>query len=196
MIGVIMKSKFLVVAGLVLAGVVIVLLFMTVAGNDHSEHGKEKGYSSTDVEFAQGMIPHHEQAIEMAELVDSRSNNPKIKSLAADIIAAQDPEIKTLQSFLKSNNESSSDKHAMHGSDSMDADMGMATEKQMSDMESAQGNAFDEMFLEHMIRHHEGAVEMAQKELKDGENKSLRSLAKSIISAQEKEIRLMKDLQK
>jgi uncharacterized protein (DUF305 family) len=192
-----MKSSKLGISAAVIAAAVVVIIMILImnTGND-DDHTKMKASSnSTDVSFAQGMIPHHEQAIEMAKLVSSRSDNEDVKALAEDIVNAQDPEIKKLRAFLKSVDEPENSSHSMHGEESMNEQMGMATEDQLSEMQDATGPEFDQLFLDHMIRHHEGAVDMANEELKDGTNSDMKTLARDIISAQEKEITLMKKLQ-
>ncbi|MEM9335738.1 MAG: DUF305 domain-containing protein [Pseudomonadota bacterium] len=120
------------------------------------------GFTAEDVTFMQNMIPHHQQAVEMSELVDDRTNNEDVKELAAKILASQDDEISFMQEWLSSRGQEEGKAHAHHhGMDhSLMADMGMATPEQMTKLAASEGVAFDEQFLRLMIRHHEGAIDM------------------------------------
>ena len=150
-----------------------------------------------DVQFAQMMIPHHEQAIEMAALADSRSQNTEVRALAKKIQAAQGPEIETMKGWLSSWNKpaeaSNSDSMAGHNMDAMDA--GSMTEEEMTQLNVASGAAFDKMFLEMMIRHHEGAIKMARTQESSGRYGPAVDLARKIIADQEAEIEEIKKLQ-
>lgn len=148
-------------------------------------------HNQADVAFAQGMIPHHAQAIEMADLVPSRASDPKVKELATQIKAAQDPEIATMKGWLQSWGQPvpASMSGMDHGSGS-----GMMSASEMKDLENANGAAFDKLFLTLMVKHHEGAVAMAKKEQASGKYAPAKDLAGQIIAAQEKEIATMKGL--
>lgn len=157
-------------------------------------------HNSADVEFAQQMIPHHEQALDMAKLARTRAESTEVKDLAADIEAAQDPEIKTMTGWLEEWGEDvpsgmgghMMDDGSMMGGDSMGE--GMMSDDDMAGLEKARRASFDQMFLTMMIRHHEGAVVMAKDEQRDGEYADAIELAKQIERAQTAEIKLMKDL--
>ncbi|MEQ7010808.1 DUF305 domain-containing protein [Actinopolymorpha sp. B17G11] len=156
-------------------------------------------FGDADVEFAQGMIPHHRQAVEMAELAPTRAQSPQVKELAAQIKRAQDPEIKTMSGWLRSWGEEvpedTGDTGMDHGGMDMGEDMpGMMSGEQMADLEAAKGAAFDRMFMELMIDHHEGAIEMAETEQRDGENTAAKKLAATIEKAQTAEIAQMRKL--
>ena len=117
-------------------------------------------YSPDDVRFMQDMIPHHHQALEMAELVADRTNRPELVDVAGRINASQRDEIAFMQQWLRERGESVPDPtahHAMHMAHQM---AGMATPEQMAELAAASGTAFDRLFLQLMIRHHEGAVTM------------------------------------
>lgn len=147
--------------------------------------------NQADIAFAQEMIPHHEQAIEMAQLAPSRAEKQEVRELAEQIEAAQDPEIKTMTGWLKEwDAESSGMDHGDMGGDMP----GMMTDTDMAELEKAKGAAFDRMFLEMMIKHHEGAIEMSETELKDGKHAAAKALAQEIIDAQQAEIDTMNDL--
>jgi uncharacterized protein (DUF305 family) len=119
-------------------------------------------YSPDDVKFMQDMIPHHHQAMEMAALVDGRTNHPEITDVAGRINASQSDEIAFMQQWLADRNEQVPEPtahDAMHTSHKM---AGMATPEQMSTLAQANGTDFDRLFLELMIRHHDGAITMVK----------------------------------
>lgn len=148
-------------------------------------------FNDADVTFAQNMIPHHEQAVEMAQLAATRAANPEIKALAGQIEQAQEPEITTLRGWLKAWGQPE-DPEAGHGAhDGMD---GMMSEEDMSHLESMRGAEFDRMFAEMMIDHHEGAIAMAEAEIADGANPDAIALAEEIKRAQADEVKTLKDL--
>jgi len=184
---------------------------LTVAGcsNNQAEGPAEPGpattsqaapHNSADVEFAQQMIPHHEQALEMAKLARTRAQSQDVKDLAADIEAAQDPEIQTMTGWLEAWGEdvpSGNGGHMMDDGQMMDGDQmgeGMMSDRDMAELEKGSGAAFDRMFLTMMIEHHEGAVAMAKEEQRDGKDTAAIELAKRIESAQTAEIKLMRQL--
>ncbi len=117
-------------------------------------------YSPDDVRFMQDMIPHHHQALEMAALVADRTNRPELVDVAGRINASQQDEIEFMQQWLSERGENVPDPaahHAMHTEHRM---AGMASPQQMADLADASGTAFDRLFLQLMITHHEGAVTM------------------------------------
>jgi len=152
----------------------------------------DAAFNATDVGFAQGMIPHHGQAVEMADLALATSSNPEIKKIAEQIKAAQSPEIEKMSGWLKSWNQTVPDPKMK-----MDATMehpggmamsGMMSEADMARLGNGTGTQFDRMFLEMMVLHHEGAVEMAKKEVADGKYQPTKDLAQAVIKGQEAEI--------
>ncbi|MFJ7767957.1 DUF305 domain-containing protein [Streptomyces sp. NPDC097107] len=149
-------------------------------------------HNAADVAFAKGMIPHHRQAVEMAGLAPDRARSAEVRQLAADIKKAQDPEIKTLSGWLTAWGEEVPAEGAMdHSSHGMG---GMMTAEEMSRLEDASGKAFDTAFMEMMIKHHEGAVEMARTEQSDGAHGPARKMAGEIITSQSAEIEQMNQL--
>lgn len=140
-------------------------------------------YSADDIAFAEMMIPHHEQAVEMTELALLNTSNPEILELAQQIKAAQAPEIELMKSWTGVNTSA----HAGHTMD------GMLSGGEISNLRDAQGKEFDALFLEGMIKHHEGAIEMAQATV-SSENQSVAELSASIIESQKLEISKMKEL--
>lgn len=149
-------------------------------------------FNDADVMFAQMMIPHHEQALEMSELADGRASDAEIKTLAADIEKAQDPEIQTMKSWLKAWGKPESAEESMpgmdHGSGGMDHGSGMMSDEDMKKLEAAKGTEFDRMFAEMMIEHHEGAITMAEDEQKNGRNATAKKLAAAVVKTQSAEV--------
>lgn len=172
-------------------------------GTDGMNHGSKSDSSAketsernaADVTFAQEMIPHHAQAIEMAKLATTHASGPQVKALAQKIEGAQDPEIKTMSEWLKAWGEDvpSTDKGNVAGHGSMPGMMGA---DDMAMLEKATGAEFDSMFVEMMIRHHEGAIEMAKTEQAEGKNAEAKALAAQIEKAQTAEISEMRTLAK
>ena len=149
-------------------------------------------HNATDTMFAQMMIPHHAQAVEMSDMILEKQDIPAdVTALASQIKAAQAPEIEKMSGWLKSWNESataSAGAHAGHGMS------GMMSADDLKKLDAAQGTEAAKLFLTQMIAHHEGAVMMAKTEQSGGQNPEAVELSKTIITAQEKEIQEMKDL--
>jgi uncharacterized protein (DUF305 family) len=149
-------------------------------------------HNAADAAFAKGMIPHHRQAVEMAALAPSRAESPEVKKLAQEIKKAQDPEIKTLSGWLASWGEPVPAGGAMdHSSHGMS---GMMTMEEMDKLKGASAKAFDTAFMEMMIEHHEGAVDMAKTELAQGGFPGAKTMAQAIITSQSAEIARMNKL--
>lgn len=153
-----------------------------VSGADHS---------AADVTFAQSMIPHHEQAVEMAKLAQTRAADPEVKALAAQIQAAQAPEIKQMSGWLRSWGEPT----AMPGMGGHDM-AGMMSSADMAKLAGLTGNGFDREFVTMMIEHHNGAIQTARTEQNDGRNGAAKQLASNIIKSQSAEIARMANLLK
>lgn len=159
-------------------------------------------HNNQDIEFAQMMIPHHEQAVVMSEMVPSRTSNQEVIALAAAIKAAQAPEIAQMQSWLSawgapaSMSTSADDGHGHGGGHGSGGGDGMMSSEQMTSLEKLSGAAFDKEWLEMMVEHHEGAVEMSRQELASGENPQAKALAQAIITSQQAEIEKMQQLLK
>lgn len=155
--------------------------------------GEPAGYNADDVAFATNMIPHHQQAVDMSALVPDRTANPELIALAQQISGAQEPEIKALRVFLVQWNENpdtaTGEGHANH------ADMqGMVDEATMARLQSLRGEEFDTLWLESMISHHEGAVEMAKAEIANGANVDAKNMAQTMIDSQQAEITQMRQM--
>jgi uncharacterized protein (DUF305 family) len=173
------------------------------AADGHSDHthsettpvisGAPAGFNADDIAFASGMIPHHQQAVDMAALVPNRSTNPQVIQLASAISAAQEPEIQTLKAFLVQWQENPSDDTG-HGDHAGMAMNGMVDDATMTRLESLKGTEFDTLWLESMIGHHEGAIAMAKAEIAKGDNVDAKTLAQHIVTDQEAEITQMKQM--
>ncbi|GGQ77159.1 lipoprotein [Couchioplanes caeruleus subsp. azureus] len=150
--------------------------------------------NDADVTFAQSMIEHHRQAIEMAEMADGRAADAEVKDLATKVMAAQQPEIDTMTQWLTAwGKPTALPSMGGHGTDHSSMP-GMMSEKDMAKMRDAKGAAFDKQFLTMMIAHHEGAVEMSQQETAQGSNPEAKALAQKIITDQQAEIATMKKI--
>jgi uncharacterized protein (DUF305 family) len=149
-------------------------------------------FNDADVTFAQSMIPHHEQALEMAKLADGRASDSEIKSIAGKIEQAQDPEIKTMKGWLTSWNKPTA-MESMPGMDHGSGD-GMMSDKDMKEMESMKGAEFDKMFAQMMIEHHNGAIDMAKDEQKNGKNADAVKMAGDIVTGQSAEVKQLQSI--
>jgi uncharacterized protein (DUF305 family) len=152
-------------------------------------------HNAADVTFAQMMIPHHQQAVEMARLARDRAADPAVKALAEQIEAAQAPEIETMTGWLAAWGEPTAPPSGgMGGGHDMAAMPGMMSAEDMVGLEAVSGADFDRMFLTMMIRHHEGAIEMARTEQSDGRFPDAVALARTIETTQVAEIETMREL--
>ncbi|GIH49927.1 Uncharacterized conserved protein, DUF305 family [Microbispora rosea] len=153
-------------------------------------------HNDRDIWFAQMMIPHHRQALEMAKLAEDRAGSSKVKELAKQIEAAQGPEIQTMTGWLESWGVQAPGEDAMP-MDHMDHGMpGMMSGEDMKRLEGLKGAAFDKAFLTMMIQHHEGAITMAKEEREAGVYEPAKQMAGSIMTSQSAEISTMKKLLK
>jgi uncharacterized protein (DUF305 family) len=157
--------------------------------------GQPAGHNAADVAFVTNMIPHHQQAVDLSALVPDRSTNPQLIALAKQISAAQQPEINVMKVLLVqwtdgADNPMSPDPG--HGA----AMPGMVDDATMTTLKSGNGTDFDRLWLESMISHHQGAIEMAKAEIANGENADAKALANNIVATQEAEIAAMKQMLK
>jgi len=156
----------------------------TVSGSSDSA-----AHNSDDVMFAQMMIPHHEQAVELAAMAPQHTSNAELIKLASDILKAQQPEINTMKTDLVEWGVNPDDPtgHSGHMT-------GMVDDATMAKLKALQGAEFDKLWLQSMISHHEGAIAMAKPEIADGKNAGMKELAQAIVSAQQAEIDQMKKM--
>jgi len=157
----------------------------SMSGETAPDSGRED-----DVMFAQMMIPHHEQAVEMANMAldPDASSSVEVRELAVDIKAAQDPEIETMRAWLEAWGA------PQEAPSAMNHDSGMMSQGDMGTLASAEGAEFDQMWLTMMIEHHEGAIIMAQDVLATTDNAEVATMAEDIVAAQEAEIATMQAL--
>ena len=158
--------------------------------------GQPAGHNADDVAFVTNMIPHHQQAVDLSAMVPDRSANAQLNALAKQISAAQQPEINVMKVFLvqwtdgAENPMSPDPGHAGHGA----AMPGMVDDATMTTLKSSSGADFDKLWLQSMIGHHQGAIEMANAEIAKGDNVDAKALAKNIVATQEAEIGQMKQM--
>ncbi|MEM6557521.1 MAG: DUF305 domain-containing protein, partial [Pseudomonadota bacterium] len=157
----------------------------------------DTSYSLDDVRFMQDMIPHHQQAVEMAALVAERTNNQSIIDISGRIDASQADEIAFMQDWLASHGENAPTAHQHHATHMSHEMMGMATPGQMRRLADAQGAGFDELFLTLMVTHHDGAVTMVRDLLEQpgsAYDPVLFEFVNDIVNDQTAEIERMNDL--
>ncbi len=155
-----------------------------------STSDEDASFNDQDVMFAQMMIPHHAQAVEMAEMVLAKDAvDPQVTELAGKIRDAQEPEIDLMTSWLESWGQSTdAPGHGGHGMN------GMMSEEDMRALEGATGDEGARLFVDQMIAHHLGAVEMAEAEIEHGQNPDATELAQKIVKDQRAEIDLMNSM--
>lgn len=157
---------------------------------DHNMMGESSSeFSVQDIMFAQMMIPHHQQAVDMGTLAETRAFDPEVKDLAAQIKNEQSPEIEQMKSWLSSANEPMHMDHDM----GMDGMGGMLDADQIAVLADSNGAAFDKLFLEAMIAHHKGAIQMAKMVLTSN-NSEAAALGKAIVESQTEQISFMESL--
>lgn len=183
------------VAALTLAGCATGQQNQTEATPAASSPAAEAEFNDADVMFAQMMIPHHEQAIEMSDsLLEKDGVDEQVRDLAQQIKDAQQPEIDQMKDWLDAWGEDE-----LGDVGGMDHDMGgmgdgMMSDEDMAQLEDASGAEASRLFLEQMILHHEGAIQMAEYQVQEGENPDAVALAERIVEDQTEEIATMQDL--
>lgn len=148
--------------------------------------------SPADVMFVQMMIPHHEQAVEMSDLILAKEGvDAPVALLAEQIRDGQEPEIRLMEQWQDQWGLPSMPDMGGMGHGGMD---GMVSDAQMARLEAAEGATGSTLFLELMIEHHEGAITMAQDVVDDGRHDGVRELARQMIDVQREEIATMEEL--
>jgi len=152
-------------------------------------------HNDADVMFAQMMIPHHQQAVEMSEMLLAKDNIPtEVAEFAQGVIDAQGPEIDRMNAMLEAWGEQPvTDSGDMAGMDHGGMS-GMMSDDDMAALEEAQGTDAARLYLEQMTAHHEGAVDMARDEVNDGQNPQAIALSEQVIEDQEAEIAEMEQM--
>ena len=161
----------------------MLMSLIVLTGCANGAENSDGAFSSQEIMFAEMMIPHHEQALEMSELAFANTTNPDVLAFAEQIRGAQEPEIELMKSW-PGVNSMGHDGHTM---------MGMLDENEMEMLRASTGADFDRLFLEGMIKHHEGAIDMAEMII-DSSNPEVAKLGSSIIASQRAEIKAMKAL--
>jgi len=152
-----------------------------------------EAHNDADVMFAQHMIPHHQQAVEMSDtLLAKQGIDPRVIELANQIKAAQGPEIQQMQGWLTQWGAPAMPPMSGHGD--MPGMSGMMSEQDMTALKDAPGVDASKLFLTQMIAHHEGAITMAQNEIKDGQYPPAVEMAHAIVTTQQQEIDTMKGI--
>lgn len=153
-------------------------------------------YNDADIMFAQMMIPHHQQAVEMSEMLLAKEGIPaQVVEFAQGVIDAQGPEIDRMNAMLEAwGQQPVTDSGGMGTMDEMGGMSGMMSQEDMTALEEAQGTEVARLYLEQMTAHHEGAVDMARDEVADGQNPHAITLAEQIINDQEAEIAQMQQM--
>ncbi|WP_461414381.1 DUF305 domain-containing protein [Gemmatimonas sp.] len=168
---------------------------------DHSMHSmgpeivipKGARYTKADVQFMQGMIAHHAQAIVMARMAETNGANPQVLKLSRKIDQSQLPEIQIMQDWLRRHEQFAPDTASWHD---MRMD-GMLTDDELAAMNQARGVAFDRLFLVGMIKHHAGAIKMVDELFKTpgaGQEVDANVFANEVVTAQTAEIGIMRRL--
>jgi uncharacterized protein (DUF305 family) len=160
----------------------------------HNSASPASDFNEADVMFAQKMIPHHQQAIDMGDMILAKEGvHPEVTALAEQIKAAQQPEIDTMNRWLsdwgRDMDPGAGDGGGHHGGEG-----GIMTEEQMRQLDKANTRDGQRLYLEGMILHHQGAIQMAEMEIEDGKNEAAIDLAKQITETQQKEIETMQAL--
>jgi uncharacterized protein (DUF305 family) len=163
-------------------------------GTSPGHDSRSAEHNAADVAFAQGMIPHHRQAVDMTAMVPSRSTNPDLLVMATHISSDQQAEILTMKGLLgqwgvqdASSHENPDDHSGMHIA-------GMVDGATLTRLQSLSGPSFDALWMTSMIGHHQGAIAMARNEIDQGRSADAIKLATIMISAQQREIAQMNHL--
>ncbi len=189
----------------VFAALLAALLLSSCSGSEEHQAGagnadepastaQPSGFNADDYAFATNMIPHHEQAIELSALAPERSTNQELIALARQITAAQQPEINALRVFLVQWDENPEDNASQSASGHHDQMQGMVDDATMAKLGSLKGAEFDTLWLQSMISHHQGAIEMAEAEVANGQNVDVKRMAQTMIDAQQAEINQMNQM--
>lgn len=161
----------------------------TLSAEEAREETGQDTANSADFRYAQMMIEHHAQALVMTELAPERASRSTVKRLAERIAAGQKPEIGAMEGWLKRNGGDKRKQHHDHS-----GMPGMATEAQLKELRGADGKAFDKLFLELMITHHQGAITMATEALTEGNDIFVEEMASDVVAQQTVEIDRMRGM--
>lgn len=169
--------------------VIIAVLAVTGISGLNDPSGESDGsneFNRNDVMFMNMMIVHHDQAIQMAELSENRTQNENILELSENISEAQTRENEQMKAWMNELGFSYGNHHRMAG---------MVTSEEMQELRDSNGSEFNELFAELMIQHHQGGIAMAENFRDSGQNQDLRAMQQNMINAQTREIELMRTWQ-
>ena len=161
--------------------------------NGEDTEQTDEAYNEADTEFLQLMVPHHEEAVEMAEMVPERTERQELNDLADAVIASQEAEIDEMSMMLEEAGSEPASMQELHD-DHSDVDMpGMMDHAEMEQLGDASDEDFDVRFVEMMIEHHQGAIVMAEDVLAEGEHPDVAQLAEDVIDEQQAEVEMMEN---
>ena len=175
---------------LITKNLVALSVLVVVGCSGGSMVDENASWNKADQKFVQGMIPHHEQAVVMSEIVGNVEVSAETATLASEITGAQASEIELMQGFLNEwgvESDQNSDPHAGHKM-SGDESHGMMTDEELAELKDSSGADFEKMWLTMMLAHHKGAVKMAETVIAEGKDLRVKTLAETIISTQQQEI--------
>lgn len=182
------RARRVAAVGAVAAGA---LLLAACGSDDKSGSAAGGDFNDADVTFAQQMIPHHQQGLELAQLADGHAQDPEIKKLATAMKNDHDPEIRAMTGWLKAWGRPAG-AEGMPGMDHSGPGMAMAGMTSPTDMRALsakQGKEFDRAFATLMTAHYNGAIAMATAEQTGGKNADAKKLAETIVKNQPAEVR-------
>lgn len=171
---------------MVIAAVFLFAFAGLIGSQMYESESKSTEFNRNDVMFMNMMIVHHDQAIEMADLAENRTNNSKILELSENISKAQRAENSQMREWMNNLGYNPGNHHRMAG---------MASRMEMQRLENSKNSEFDRMFAELMIEHHEGGIEMARSFREDGRHTELKEMQTKMIETQEREIKKMRKWQ-
>ena len=181
--------KFSAIAGVLAASLTLAACAPSATDGGGSSSESDAAFNDQDVQFAQMMLPHHMQAVEMSDMILAKDGiDSQVTDLAQRIKDEQGPEIQQMEGWLK-DWDASTEMGAMDHSTN-----GMMSDDEMGDLDAASGDDASRLFLEQMTGHHNGAIEMAQTELDEGKFPDAVELAQAIVDTQQAEIDEMKEI--
>ncbi|NIJ10171.1 uncharacterized protein (DUF305 family) [Saccharomonospora amisosensis] len=162
------------------------------SGSATGDEAAPSEHNAEDVKFAQRLLPHHEQAVVISRLAFERSADPEVTALARRIHGARGPEMKQLMALLQGWDEPVAPPN--HGDSIGHGDFGLLSEEELQRLEQASGTEFDQEWLRLMTEHHEGAVEIAELELRDGVDSLAKLFAQNAVDSQNGELAELRSL--
>ncbi|MCG8919225.1 DUF305 domain-containing protein [Actinokineospora sp. PR83] len=167
----------------------------TLSAEEAASNAAATPPNEADYAYARDMVAHHRQALVMTALVPDRGADPTVKAFATRIADTQGPEVDMMNRWLTRNGQPAVAEHEGHGGHgSHHAMPGMATEEQLAALAAASGPAFDRLFLELMIRHHEGAISMADTVRRSGSDVLVQEMADNVVAEQSDEVARMRGM--